>query len=367
MGFIIYYLVLIVNPMGRILVRSKSFRNNLEMLCHPICNWRWWCWFSGLLYVFCCMPRIWMSLCMSHVMHMWARAIRHTECEWVMSHVCMAKCHTPHLLRHVTIANMKYHASHVLNATPRWRMCHFTHATKSCHICECSKATRVNESCHTSERRNVTQLTCWKPRHAYKYFMLQIIRSHDWYMNVSFHICEWVTPQVWTRNIAHHNCWAPYHAYKCVMSQMKWSHVTHMDVSNHICEWVMPQVWTRNITHHNCWVPCHVYKWDMSHMRRSHVTYVNDSSHTCAWVMPHVRMAQCYTAHSLDATPRLQMGQVTNEKESFHEHESFMSHIWIRLVTRVNDKYDTPHLLDATPRTRVRHAPHVNELCGSHM
>jgi len=39
MGFIIYYLVLIVNPMGRILVRWKHFWNNLEMLCHPICNW----------------------------------------------------------------------------------------------------------------------------------------------------------------------------------------------------------------------------------------------------------------------------------------------------------------------------------------
>ena len=38
MGFIIYYLVLIINPMGRILVRSKRFRNNLEILCHPICN-----------------------------------------------------------------------------------------------------------------------------------------------------------------------------------------------------------------------------------------------------------------------------------------------------------------------------------------
>jgi len=38
-GFIIYYLVLIVNPMCRILVRWKSFRNNLDMLCHPICNW----------------------------------------------------------------------------------------------------------------------------------------------------------------------------------------------------------------------------------------------------------------------------------------------------------------------------------------
>jgi len=38
MGFIIYYLVLIVNPIGRILVRCKSFTNNLEIQCHPICN-----------------------------------------------------------------------------------------------------------------------------------------------------------------------------------------------------------------------------------------------------------------------------------------------------------------------------------------
>ena len=40
MGFLIYYLVLIENPMSRILVRWKSLRNNLETLCHPICNWQ---------------------------------------------------------------------------------------------------------------------------------------------------------------------------------------------------------------------------------------------------------------------------------------------------------------------------------------
>ena len=38
MGFIFYFLLLIVNPMGRILVRWKSFKNNLEIQCHPICN-----------------------------------------------------------------------------------------------------------------------------------------------------------------------------------------------------------------------------------------------------------------------------------------------------------------------------------------
>jgi len=34
-----HHLVLIVNPMGRIPVRWKFCRKNLEMLCHPICNW----------------------------------------------------------------------------------------------------------------------------------------------------------------------------------------------------------------------------------------------------------------------------------------------------------------------------------------
>jgi len=42
MGFIIYYLVLTVNPMGRILICWKRCRKYLEILCHPICN-RLWC------------------------------------------------------------------------------------------------------------------------------------------------------------------------------------------------------------------------------------------------------------------------------------------------------------------------------------
>jgi len=39
MGFINYCVVLIVNPIGRILVGWIFFRNTLEILCHPICNW----------------------------------------------------------------------------------------------------------------------------------------------------------------------------------------------------------------------------------------------------------------------------------------------------------------------------------------
>jgi len=42
MGFIssiIYYVVLIANPIGRVVVRLKSSGKNFEILCHPICNW----------------------------------------------------------------------------------------------------------------------------------------------------------------------------------------------------------------------------------------------------------------------------------------------------------------------------------------
>jgi len=42
MGFIvstIYYVVLIANPMGRIVVRLKKIINHLEILYHPTCNW----------------------------------------------------------------------------------------------------------------------------------------------------------------------------------------------------------------------------------------------------------------------------------------------------------------------------------------
>jgi len=38
MGFIAYCLVLIVNPMGRILGSLKEIGNNLEIQCHPIFN-----------------------------------------------------------------------------------------------------------------------------------------------------------------------------------------------------------------------------------------------------------------------------------------------------------------------------------------
>jgi len=74
MGFIMYSLVLIVNPMGRILVRWKSFRNNLEMLCHPICN--------GLyvrLYLIMCDE----TLSVSHVSPIY---------EWVSSRMIKSRC-----------------------------------------------------------------------------------------------------------------------------------------------------------------------------------------------------------------------------------------------------------------------------------
>ena len=47
MGFVFYDLVVIVNPMGRILVLWKGFKNNLEIQYHPICN-RLYCYRNEL-------------------------------------------------------------------------------------------------------------------------------------------------------------------------------------------------------------------------------------------------------------------------------------------------------------------------------
>jgi len=58
MGFIIYYLVLLVNPMGRILVRRKWLTNNLEIVCHPICN---------RMYLYVPRPSYTQVLCATHL------------------------------------------------------------------------------------------------------------------------------------------------------------------------------------------------------------------------------------------------------------------------------------------------------------
>ena len=88
MGFVIYYLVLIVNPMG--LVRWKSFRKNLEMLCHPICNWLYKSW---ALHDACearddTHVRTWHTC--RHMTHMYAHDTTRVMCQWYMYDACHA-------------------------------------------------------------------------------------------------------------------------------------------------------------------------------------------------------------------------------------------------------------------------------------
>jgi len=88
MGFIMYYLVLIVNPMGRILVRWKGFKNHLEIQCHSICNWLW-------LYAMChCV------YAMCHCVYAMCHCVYHIT-YYVMSH-----CVTEHIMTYyVTLQN----------------------------------------------------------------------------------------------------------------------------------------------------------------------------------------------------------------------------------------------------------------------
>jgi len=80
-GFIIYYLVLVVNSMGRILVRWKGIENHLEIQCHPICNRLYnvshlvrhseW---DTLCATLCVRHSMWDTLCKTH-------CVRHSICD----------------------------------------------------------------------------------------------------------------------------------------------------------------------------------------------------------------------------------------------------------------------------------------------
>jgi len=80
--FITYYLVLIVNPMGRILVRWNSSGNNLEIQCHPICN----------------RPHIMHHICMcntfigNHIAHTHEIVFLYCMCVYVCVLVCVRVC-----------------------------------------------------------------------------------------------------------------------------------------------------------------------------------------------------------------------------------------------------------------------------------
>jgi len=118
-GFIIYYLVLIVNPMGRILVCWKSFRNNLEMLCHPIYNW---------LYLErrthmneSCHANLYESWTLSGA-HIWMSQVKSCQTyEWVMSHkyawVRYLERHTHIWMNHVTHMDESCH-THIMSQVP---------------------------------------------------------------------------------------------------------------------------------------------------------------------------------------------------------------------------------------------------------
>jgi len=211
MGFIIYYLVLIANPMGRILVRRKSFRNNLEILCHPICNWLYM-WMTQVIPSW----RTWL-------IHMWLiSCVRHD----------VFICGTWHITR----SRVGHHVS----------MC----AAWIIHICDMTHSYVWHDSfiCRWDERGDVSH-TWMKSCPMCEWVMSHMRMSHVSYGNESClmwmkscAICEWVMSHVWISRVSHVNE---------VMSHVSRSHVPYANESCLICEWVM------------------------SHMGMSHVSYVN--------------------------------------------------------------------------------------------
>jgi len=100
-----YYLVLIVNPIKRILVRQQSFRHNLKILCHPICAWL----YMQSVTTRRCKRQVWDShMCVKHTNEScltceWWLCDTY---EWVISHVWMPQIHVS--VWHIRVIHVLY-------------------------------------------------------------------------------------------------------------------------------------------------------------------------------------------------------------------------------------------------------------------
>jgi len=342
MGFIIYYLVLIVNPMGRILVRWKKFRNNLEILCHPICNRlysqiqiyrgqglekeiqrqmrRSHCrcnTYSFALYSFFLAPSKKKKKSFGHS----ARLI-------IVMHVGVYSFVGCTLYK--VSAALKIGRRRGAHARARART--LTHTYTHTHICRYTHAHALSR-CLSHVCTHALSHTSFAPRS----------------MHVTCHLCEscrpneWVMSHIWMSHVTHMNesCLL----YEWVMSPKWMSHVSSMDESCHAYEWVMFTLWMSHVTYMN--ESCHTYEWVMSPLWMSHVTQINESCLIYEGVMLHIWMShvthankQQESSHELKSL-LFSKNSVPYEWVTAHTQKWVTSHKWMRHVTRMNQSRHT--------------------------
>ena len=194
--------------------------------------------------------------------------------------------------------------------------------------------------------------------YTYEWAMSHMWMSHGPHLNESCHTCEWVMVMVETR--VTEKRW-----YAWVMSRMWMNHGTHMNESWHTYEWVMSHIWMRHVTHVNEswwwwrrgwqkwggmheswyayeWITVHIcmshgtHEWFMSHIWMRHVTHVNES---WWWLRRGWQkwggMQESYHTYEW-VMAHIWMSHVTHMNESCHTCECVMSHIWISHVTQIN-------------------------------
>jgi len=94
------------------------------------------------------------------------------------------------------------------------------------------------------------------------------------------------------------------------------AHCTHMNKSCRTYEWDMSHIWTGHVIHMN--ESCHTYERDMSYIHmNAHRTHTNKTRHTHARILHQSQNWSRYT------------------------YERVMSHIWMSLVTRINESCPT--------------------------
>ena len=118
-----YCLVLIVNRMGRILVRWQSFRKNLKILRHLLCKWL----YCGLMNESC---------------HTYGQVLSHmhASCHTCMRHVTHAHIFIGYLYTSFVICIRLFYGSHFIFVDLFW------HVGAPLHT---HTYTRMHASCHT--------------------------------------------------------------------------------------------------------------------------------------------------------------------------------------------------------------------------
>jgi len=230
--------------------------------------------------------------------------------------------------------------------------------------------------------------------HVYSHSYICLCTHTHILVYVYMYTCVCVRERMCIKSNAHmksvniqNNCVCMYIYVRKSFQKMTFSLCNHSrgvyDQSQPSYEWVTSHSWMSHIICMNG--SRHTYEWVTSLIWLSHVAHVNESCHT------HIS-----SFHAVPKQPQLSCTYSTDlrfkgghsccsrdRSESYHTYESFMSHVWLRNVTYVNEpchthiiahelccscnRSESCHICESVmSHVWVSHVTYVNEPCHTH-